>query len=62
MANQFEMMQVANECPGYQAESSAMQSNVGTHDSKSCENCKNLVAGRCVKNLYDSVASSLDQS
>lgn len=62
MPNKEQMMHVANSCVGYEPITQDVQSNIGTASSKSCENCKNLEYGLCVKNLFDTTLTSLDQT
>lgn len=60
--NRDQMMHVANSCVGYEPTHSGVESNIGTDSSKSCVNCKNLKDGKCVKDLFDTVLTSLDQT
>jgi hypothetical protein len=62
MANDQEMRHVGSACPGYEPDDFGFQSSTGEAYYKSCTNCRNLRNGKCVKNLYDSVLASLDQS
>lgn len=62
VGNGEQMMHVANSCKGYQAIHQGFESNIGTDNSKSCVNCKNLKDGLCVKNLFDTVLTSIDQT
>ena len=62
MPNSEQMMHVANSCSGYESKGGNFESNIGTCSSKSCANCKNLEDQKCVKNLFDTVLTSLDQT
>lgn len=62
MPNGQQMMHVANECIGYKPTITNVESNIGNSSSKSCTNCKNLKDGKCIKNLFDEVLTSLDQT
>lgn len=60
--NRDQMMHVANSCVGYDPIQQGVESNIGTEGSKSCVNCKNLKDGLCVKDLFDTVLTSIDQT
>ncbi|AUM96471.1 TPA: hypothetical protein LA742_003826 [Clostridium botulinum] len=60
--NELQMMHIANVCDGYDGIDTGFVSVIGAENSKSCMNCKNLQNGVCVKNLYDKVLTSLDQT
>lgn len=62
MPNVEQMMHVGNSCGGYESIGGTFESNIGTSSSKSCANCKNLQDGKCVKDLFDPVLTSLDQT
>jgi hypothetical protein len=62
VGNREQMMHVANSCVGYEPIHQGVESNIGTSSSKSCVNCKNLRDGLCVKDLFDSVLTSIDQT
>lgn len=62
MANVEQMMHVANSCPGYNPLAEDFESNIGTENSKSCNNCSNYRDGKCIENLFDRVLTSLDQT
>lgn len=59
-----DMMQVATNCNGYQANgtAAAFTNCVGDSTCKSCTNCKNLKNNKCEANLYDSTLAGIDQS
>lgn len=62
IGNREQMMHVANSCVGYEPIIQGVESNIGTSNSRSCTNCKNLKDGLCVKDLFDPVLTSLDQT
>ncbi|OFI04972.1 hypothetical protein CLOACE_19860 [Clostridium acetireducens DSM 10703] len=62
MSNMEQMMHVANNCIGYEPIYEGFQSSIGTKLSKSCSNCNNYKEGKCIKNLFDDVLTSLDQT
>lgn len=57
-----QMVGVANSCPGYERKNISFNSGIGNSDTKSCTNCRNLQNGICIKDLYDKVLTSLDQT
>lgn len=62
MASIGQMVGVANSCPGYERKDVSFNSNIKKLDMKSCINCKNLQNNICIKDLYDRVLTSLDQT
>jgi len=62
MGSTGQMEGVANSCPGYERKDTSFNSSIGKVDTKSCTNCKNLQNGICIKDLYDRVLTSLDQT
>jgi D-arabinose 1-dehydrogenase-like Zn-dependent alcohol dehydrogenase len=61
VGNLEDMMQVANNCQGYEAMNSGLTSAVGASNCKSCKNCKHLKENKCESNLYDGVLASIDE-
>lgn len=58
MASEMEKMAVAQNCSGYEPRNAAVMSSMGSL-SESCNNCSNYIRGKCVKNLFDYVSSTL---
>ncbi|MEW9097193.1 MAG: hypothetical protein AB2417_19110 [Clostridiaceae bacterium] len=62
MGNAYEMMAVADNCPGYLPIYDGFQSSTGEPENKSCRNCLNFEKGVCTINYYDKVVKGLDQT
>ncbi|WP_123052605.1 hypothetical protein [Clostridium sp. JN-1] len=59
MSNIEQMMQVAKNCPGYNPVNDKLEAVCNLPSQKSCTNCKNYDYGKCVKDLFDDVLTSL---
>ena len=62
MANVEQMMHVASSCKGYRCIREGFLNSIGSDESKSCTNCKYFKNDKCIKNLFDEVLTSLDQT
>jgi len=62
MGNKEQMMHVANSCNGYSGIREGFSDSIGSDESKSCTNCRHLINDKCLKNLFDDVLTSLDQT
>lgn len=58
MVSEMEKMEVAQNCSGYEPRNAAVMSSMGSL-SESCSNCSNYVKGKCIKNLFDDISSTL---
>lgn len=54
-------MRIAQNCSGYESRNSGFLSSM-TQLSESCDNCKNFVRGKCVKDLFDEVREEIRQN
>lgn len=61
MGNVYEMMAVAELCPGYMAIYDGFQSSTGEVKNKSCISCINFENEVCTANYYDTIVKGLDQ-
>ncbi|AVP55971.1 hypothetical protein [Clostridium tetani] len=61
MGNAYEMMAVAESCPGYKANYDEIQSSTEEFDNKSCRNCINFENEVCKIDYYDTIVKGFDQ-
>ncbi|AYD39083.1 hypothetical protein D4Z93_00255 [Clostridium fermenticellae] len=59
MSNLEQMIDVAKSCPGYKPVSDKLEAVSSISSQKSCTNCSNYEYGKCRKNLFDDVLTSL---
>lgn len=62
MASSELLMAVGENCLGYNAMYEYFQSSIGAPSAKSCVSCSHFKNGKCDANLFDKVATELEQS
>ncbi|MFD3155301.1 hypothetical protein ACFIJ5_00070 [Haloimpatiens sp. FM7330] len=61
MSNQYELMNVAQNCSSFEPTEQGLVSSIGSNKSVSCKKCSHFKNYKCELNLYDNIAASLDQ-
>lgn len=55
-------MVVAENCDEYNPVNHDFISQMGVTLSETCDNCKNFIDGRCIKNLFDPIKEAINRN
>lgn len=55
-------MVVAENCDEYNPVNHDFISQMGVTLSETCDNCKNFINGRCIKNLFDPIKEAINRN